>query len=240
VRCILPCQTWYVIYSSCVFVHEKPYIQHSFLLSRQDRYSGLLPRWHVNFNITMLRLISYGMDYHWAVQQQPSAHRLSSTPASLVHVSPPTGYKERVKTSLPLHEYSLINFFTYAVYPALYIAGPIMSFNDFTWQIKRPSATPPRALFSYALRFLACILTMEVVLHYMYVVAIKDAGAWEGDTPAELSMIGLWNLIVVWLKVRSFTNALIQDCFADILCENEKKSCSCHGASSACGHSQTG
>jgi D-alanyl-lipoteichoic acid acyltransferase DltB (MBOAT superfamily) len=163
------------------------------------------------------------MDYHWAVQQQPSAHRLSSTPASLVHVSPPTGYKERVKTSLPLHEYSLINFFTYAVYPALYIAGPIMSFNDFTWQIKRPSATPPRALFSYALRFLACILTMEVVLHYMYVVAIKDAGAWEGDTPAELSMIGLWNLIVVWLKVRSFTNALIQDCFADILCENEKK-----------------
>ncbi|KAJ9125464.1 hypothetical protein QFC22_000425 [Naganishia vaughanmartiniae] len=76
-----------------------------------------------------------------------------------------------------------------------------MSFNDFTWQIKRPSATPPRGLFSYALRFLACILTMEVMLHYMYVVAIKDAGAWQGNTPAELSMIGLWNLIVVWLKL---------------------------------------
>ncbi|KAJ9109124.1 hypothetical protein QFC21_000452 [Naganishia friedmannii] len=150
----------------------------------------------------MLRLISFGMDYHWAVQQQPMTHQLSSTSSSsLTNISPSTGYKERVKTSLPLQEYSLLNFFAYAVYPALYIAGPIMSFNDFTWQMKRPSATPPRALCFYALRFLACILTMEVVLHYMYVVAIKDAGAWQGDTPAELSMIGLWNLIVVWLKL---------------------------------------
>lgn len=42
---------------------------------------------------------------------------------------------------------------------------------------------------------------MEVLLHFMYVVAIKDTGAWDGDSPAELSMIGLWNLTVVWLKV---------------------------------------
>jgi hypothetical protein len=48
---------------------------------------------------------------------------------------------------------------------------------------------------------------MEVILHYMYVVAIKDQGrsAWQGDTPAELSLIGFWNLIVVWLKVRALT-----------------------------------
>ena len=37
----------------------------------------------------------------------------------------------------------------------------------------------------------------------MYVVAIKDTGAWKGDTPFELSMIGFWNLIIVWLKVSS-------------------------------------
>jgi len=43
---------------------------------------------------------------------------------------------------------------------------------------------------------------METVLHTMYVVAIKDTAAWEGDTPAEVSMIGFWNLVVVWLKVR--------------------------------------
>ena len=54
---------------------------------------------------------------------------------------------------------------------------------------------------SYAFRFVACMLTMEIILHFMYVVAIKDTKAWYGDTPMELSMMGLWNLIVVWLKV---------------------------------------
>lgn len=42
---------------------------------------------------------------------------------------------------------------------------------------------------------------MEAVLHTMYVVAIKDSSAWEDDSPAEVSMIGFWNLVVVWLKV---------------------------------------
>jgi hypothetical protein len=42
---------------------------------------------------------------------------------------------------------------------------------------------------------------MEAVLHYMYVVAIKDRKAWLGDSPAEIAMIGFWNLIVVWLKL---------------------------------------
>jgi hypothetical protein len=44
---------------------------------------------------------------------------------------------------------------------------------------------------------------METMLHSMYVVAIKDTSAWDGDSPAELSMIGLWNLVVVWMKVCS-------------------------------------
>jgi hypothetical protein len=36
----------------------------------------------------------------------------------------------------------------------------------------------------------------------MYMVAIKDAKAWQGYSAAELSMVGFWNLIIVWLKVR--------------------------------------
>lgn len=51
------------------------------------------------------------------------------------------------------------------------------------------------------MRFLICFITMESILHFMYVVAIKDTNAWVGDTPLELSMIGFWNLIIVWLKV---------------------------------------
>lgn len=54
---------------------------------------------------------------------------------------------------------------------------------------------------SYLVRFVFCVLTMEFVLHYIYVVAIKDTSAWKGDSPFELSMIGFWNLAIVWLKV---------------------------------------
>lgn len=43
---------------------------------------------------------------------------------------------------------------------------------------------------------------MEAILHYMYVVAIKDSRrAWAGDTPAQLCILGFWNLILMWFKV---------------------------------------
>ncbi|KAH8928411.1 MBOAT-domain-containing protein [Atractiella rhizophila] len=153
---------------------------------------GLLPRWHINFNITMLRLISFNLDYCWAVKQVPSG--LSE--------------RERVQYSHDLEEYSFTNYLAYTIYTPLYIAGPIMTFNNFVYQLKSPSHIPNRALLSYLSRFVVTFLTMEVILHYMYVVAIKDSvdslrktRAWNGDTAAELAMIGFWNLIIVWLKL---------------------------------------
>ena len=32
----------------------------------QDSYEGFYPRWYISFNITMLRLVSFNMDCHWA------------------------------------------------------------------------------------------------------------------------------------------------------------------------------
>jgi hypothetical protein len=66
---------------------------------------------------------------------------------------------------------------------------------------------------------------METVLHTMYVIAIKDTSAWDGDSPAELSMIGLWNLVVVWMKVCSGCR------LQDLIC-----SCSYLGDTSVYGH----
>jgi len=98
-----------------------------------------------------------------------------------------------------------------------------MTFNDFMWQVcfatccriqlvmcrshagccqvRRPVAIPLSHRLSYGARFLVSLLTMEAVMHFIYVVAIKDAKAWSGDTPFELAMIGFWNLIIMWLKV---------------------------------------
>ncbi|CAE6420274.1 unnamed protein product [Rhizoctonia solani] len=163
-------------------------------LGSMDNLPGFYPRWHISFNITMLRLLSFDMDYYWAAKGD-----LATEPSSAMT------HKQRVAISHPLELYSFANFLVYALYPALYIAGPIMGFNDFVWQLRRPQRVngSDRVPFptAYALRFLACLLTLEVVLHMMYVVAIKDTRTWHGLSPLQLSMVGFWNLIVVWMKL---------------------------------------
>jgi D-alanyl-lipoteichoic acid acyltransferase DltB (MBOAT superfamily) len=99
------------------------------------------------------------------------------------------------------HEYTFINYLAYTLYPPLYIAGPIITFDDFMAQTRLPPSITSRSISTYALRWLVSFLTMETILHYMYVVAIKDSRAWAGNTPFELAAIGWWNLIIIWLKV---------------------------------------
>ncbi|KAJ7930114.1 glycerol transporter [Mycena leptocephala] len=60
---------------------------------------------------------------------------------------------------------------------------------------RKPLSIPRSTILGYSIRFLISLLTMEFILHFMYVVAIKDTKAW-------IAMIGFWNLIIVWLKVR--------------------------------------
>ena len=128
--------------------------------------------------------------------------------------------KQRTSSAHPLEMHTFTNYLAYIFYPPLYIAGPIITFNDFMWQVSGFSIASHRpiqpisslqmdrkniltrsSIVAYAIRFLMCLLTMEFVLHYMYMVAIKDTKAWDGFSAAELSMVGFWNLIIVWLKV---------------------------------------
>ncbi|KAG9051521.1 glycerol transporter [Tulasnella sp. UAMH 9824] len=154
-----------------------------------DSVRGAYPRWNVTFNITMLRLISFSMDYYWACTKRP--------PATLE----PRNEKDRVALPHATEDYSFLNYLAYAIYPPLYIAGPIMTFNNFIWQMRHPVRIPFRDVMLYLVRFIVCLMTMELILHYMWVVAMKDAEAWRGLSPAEISMVGFWNLIVVWLKL---------------------------------------
>ncbi|PWN39449.1 putative GUP1-Multimembrane-spanning protein essential for proton symport of glycerol [Ceraceosorus guamensis] len=157
-----------------------------------DNYTGLLPRWQINFNISMLRLVSFAMDLHWA--------RLR--PVRLYEPSPPAS--KRSSTPLKRDQYSWSAYLLYILYPPLFVAGPIMTFNDFTRQVAQRDCQPHLTLrdrAAYAVRFVACLFTMELILHFVYVNAIKDSKAWNGATPMQLSMIGFWNLIIVWLKL---------------------------------------
>jgi D-alanyl-lipoteichoic acid acyltransferase DltB (MBOAT superfamily) len=105
-----------------------------------------------------------------------------------------------------MEDYGFFNYLAYVLYSPLYLAGPIITFNDFVHQQRYPQpTTSPTLVIKYGLRLLSSILTMELVLHYFYVVAISKTGhthdSWSSDTPFQLSMIGYFNLHIIWLKL---------------------------------------
>lgn len=54
----------------------------------------------------------------------------------------------------------------------------------------------------YLVRFVIVLLTMELIIHYLYMVAIFHAKPnWSTYTPYQLSMLGFFNLKHIWLKL---------------------------------------
>lgn len=200
-------------------------------LSFMDNHRGLVSRWDVFFNFTLLRMLSFNIDYirrytkinnlsdnnindiqltnsiteKKAKTSEEDLSHNSLTAAELplnMNSSSHLSERERLDAPLPLSNYSYKNYLAYLFYTPLYIVGPIMSFNDFIYQSKNtlPSINFKRNLV-YGLRLIFCFLIMEVVLHYIYVVAVSKAKAWQGDSPFQISMIGFFNLNIIWMKL---------------------------------------
>ncbi|KAF2001005.1 MBOAT-domain-containing protein [Amniculicola lignicola CBS 123094] len=182
--------------------------------STLDHYGGLVPRWEVTFNFTVLRLISFNLDYYWSLNSRGNSplevHPLSFHPTYNANnikkkQLDPSNLSERDRVSIPAKDtdFSFRNYFAYTLYSPLYIAGPIVTFNDYISQLRyRPHSITSRRTTLYAIRFIVCLLTMEIMIHYMYMVAIFHAAPdWSNYTPAQLSMLGFFNLKHIWLKL---------------------------------------
>ncbi|KAG2220029.1 hypothetical protein INT45_012205 [Circinella minor] len=161
-----------------------------------DEYRGIQPRWHILFNFVMLRLVSFNMDYYWQNKKSRDEYEKDD------RLGGPISDKDRITVPCFASDYNYINFLAYVLYPPLYLCGPIITFNDFISQVRYPShKVTKRFVITYAIRLAAVILVMELTLHYLYVVAISKKKAWDGDTPLELSMIGYFNLVIIWMKL---------------------------------------
>ncbi|KAM0693893.1 hypothetical protein Q7P36_006017 [Cladosporium allicinum] len=163
-----------------------------------DSYGGLIPRWEILFNICVLRLISFNFDYYWSLDHKvmSAVEKKNMDPANYSE-------RERIDTPPTPADFSFRNYIAYVLYSPLYLAGPILTFNDYIYQQRHqlPSINRSRTML-YALRFLICLLTMELVLHYLYAVAISKSNPdWSQYTPFQLSMLGYFNLHVIWLKL---------------------------------------
>ncbi|CAO3600050.1 unnamed protein product [Absidia cylindrospora] len=162
-----------------------------------DNYPGIIPRWHVLFNFVMLRLISFNMDYYWQLNKTRTEYKNDD---DLIVTA--LSDKDRINTPCKPTDYNYIYFLAYVLYTPLYLCGPIITYNDFISQMYIPSPNLTRRFVAiYAIRLVCVVLLMEWVLHYIYVVAISKEKAWDGDTPLELSMIGYFNLVIIWMKL---------------------------------------
>ncbi|KAH6900637.1 MBOAT, membrane-bound O-acyltransferase family-domain-containing protein [Thelonectria olida] len=163
-----------------------------------DGFRGLLVRWEVLFNITILRLVSFNLDYYWSLDRGKSSalEKKQLDPANL---------SERDRVSIPadVKDFSFRNYIGYAIYAPLYLAGPILTFNDYISQQKHRAASieTPRTI-RYGIRFLLVLLAKEVILHFNYVGAIGRANPdWSSYTAAQLSLLSFFNLHIIWLKL---------------------------------------
>ncbi|KAJ2834170.1 glycerol transporter, partial [Coemansia sp. 'formosensis'] len=163
-----------------------------------DGWRGVLRRWDVTFNITMLRMVSFAMDYHWRVRQEDetSVKQIDGL------VAEPGTEKERVERSCFAEDYCFANYWAYLLYPPLYLTGPIITFNSFVSQMRYPSAAiSVKHTVVYGLRLVASGLLMELILHTVYCVAISKWGHWETFSVYEISLFGYMRLSFIWLKL---------------------------------------
>lgn len=174
-------------------------------------YTGIIPRWDVFYNFTLLRMLSFNLDYiererklgnndgQLNLNKQENING-ADNPPTLLNLDD----RQRLSAPLPLDDYNVSNYIAYISYTPLFIAGPIITFNDYVYQSNYQQSSTTQnyqRIFMYAIRFLFCLLVMEFLLHFMYVVAVSKTKAWDGDTPFQISMLGMFNLNLIWLKL---------------------------------------
>jgi D-alanyl-lipoteichoic acid acyltransferase DltB (MBOAT superfamily) len=162
-----------------------------------DSHKGLISRWEILFNITVLRLISFNMDHYWSQDRRHAAS--IEKQLDVANLSE----RDRVAIPAPPDAYTFQAYLGYAIYAPLYLTGPIITFNDFVSQSRHKSATIERRRTTlYAVRWVLTLLAMEVLLHFNYIGAIsKSRPDFASYLPSQLTLLSYFNLHVIWLKL---------------------------------------
>ncbi|KAF9924289.1 glycerol transporter [Linnemannia zychae] len=195
---LMPTFTW-IFNLAILFMNEK-YRGYNFTdihssLAWLDNNKGVNSRWDVTFNFTMLRLVSFNLDYYWALRQTREERMKIDRDRA------PATDKERVAIPTFIDDYNFIYYAAYVLYAPLYVAGPIITFNDFISQLRYPKEISIKTRAMWFVRLVFCLLTMEFMMHYMHLVAISKRQAWDNDPILQICMIGLFNLVLIWLKL---------------------------------------
>lgn len=158
-------------------------------------WQGALPRWNVVFKISLLRILSFGFDFHERRTDEVGGGKSCANCVSNERCT-------KCRASRRAGDFSFPSYLTFVFYPPLYLSGPVMTFNDFWWQNASKRTVQARSVFVYGLRLVASWLCLEVILHLFHVCAIKSAQAWDSSfIPKTYAGIAFLNLKFIWLKL---------------------------------------
>ncbi|KAM4118700.1 hypothetical protein ACJW30_03G001300 [Castanea mollissima] len=164
-----------------------------------DNFRGT-SRWHICFNFVVLRMISFGYDYHWA-DQDSRFDQEKHVQRCHICKSGKTCYQLLQERSVPDDKYSLSIYICYLVYAPLYLAGPIISFNAFASQLDVPQNNySVRDVTWYGLRWVFSLLLIELMTHLFQYNAFAISGLWKQLSPMDVFIIGYGVLNFMWLK----------------------------------------
>ena len=147
-------------------------------------------------------MLSFSLDLHWARTDLPAAGPQLRLQVTKIELS-----RARASQHLPLPAYNLITYLAYCLYPPLYIAGPIITFNSFTSQLASPPTINVFSLARYAVRWGAALLALEALTHTLYFNCIAKHRAWGlleqmgvALGPLHYAEGTYWILLFMWLK----------------------------------------
>ncbi|CAL8998248.1 unnamed protein product [Prunus brigantina] len=164
-----------------------------------DNFRGTF-RWHICFNFVVLRMISFGYDYHWAHRDSHFDHKKHIQRCDICK-SGKTCYQSLQERGVQNDKFSFMTYLCYLVYAPLYLAGPIVSFNAFASQLDVPQNNlSARDIAWYGLRWVFSLLLMELMTHLFYYNAFAISGLWKELLPMDVFIIGYGVLIFMWLK----------------------------------------
>ncbi|KAH1231119.1 putative membrane-bound O-acyltransferase C24H6.01c [Glycine max] len=176
----LLCNRIYEGYSFSIFGQQWAFL---------DNYRGSF-RWHICFNFVVLRMISFGFDFHWSNQ---NSHFDQEKHYQHCHIckSGKSCYQVLQERSLHNDNFGYITYLCYLVYAPLYIAGPILNFNAFASQIDVPQNTNSvRNVTLNGFRWVLSLLLMELMTHLFYYNAFANSDLWKHLSPMDVFIIG--------------------------------------------------
>ena len=124
-------------------------------------------RWEICFNLSLLRMLSYALDLHWRRRHHGAAAGAAAAAVATAAKGAASGQaaptaedardakgvggrhqgaltpRWRQRAALPSEaDYSAPLYLAHVLYPPLYLAGPVISYQDFAWQLRQRHALP--------------------------------------------------------------------------------------------------